>query len=254
VGWEPGQLPSFGRLSLQESVVDSRGQRWTLAGLNSAYAQRGIARYTAAWGRVYQPLTGQEMAVLLRAGVVVERIEPGGLAGGLPLRPGDELLVARGGVQLPWLPGERLQLLSQPSHPLGHSLHVIGGGPLLLQGGQVVLNGGAEGFSVGFLGQQAPRTVIASDGRQLWLVTLQGRTGAGPTLLETAQLLQQLGARDALNLDGGSSTGLVLGDVHTVMGRGVAAAVHNGLGLVPRTAIQSTGPRGGAGGTLAAGP
>jgi exopolysaccharide biosynthesis protein len=67
--------------------------------------------------------------------------------------------------------------------------------------------------------------VIGSDGSQLWLVTLQGASSAGPTLLETARLLQQLGLRDALNLDGGSSTGLVVGDTHTVRGRGVVASV-----------------------------
>jgi hypothetical protein len=54
----------------------------------------------------------------------------------------------------------------------------------------------------------------------------------GPTLGETAMLLQRLGLRDALNLDGGSSTGLVMGGAHTVKGRGVAGSVHNGLGLV----------------------
>ncbi len=234
VGWEPGRLPSFGRLSLEESVEDSQGQRWAVVSLNSGYPQRGIARYTAAWGRSYQPITGDEMAVLIRQGLVIQRFEPGELAGGVPLEPGNELLVSRGKLLLPWQPGERLQLHSRPSHPLGASPFVIGGGPLLLQNGRLVLNGAAEGFSASFLSQGAPRTAIASDGRQLWLLTLQGLNGAGPTLLETALLLQQQGLKDALNLDGGSSTGLVLGQEHTVKGRGVAGAVHNGLGLVAR--------------------
>jgi len=234
MGWEPGRLPSFGRLSLEETVEDSQGQRWAVVSLNSGYPQRGIARYTAAWGRSYQPITGDEMAVLIRQGLVIQRFEPGELTGGVPLAPGNELLVGRGSLMLPWQPGERLQLRSRPSHPLGASPFVIGGGPLLLQNGRLVLNGGAEGFSASFLSQGAPRTVIASDGRQLWLLTLQGLNGAGPTLLETAVLLQQQGLRDALNLDGGSSTGLVLGQEHTVKGRGVAGAVHNGLGLVAR--------------------
>ena len=234
VGWEPGRLPSFGRLSLEESVEDSQGQRWAVVSLNSGYPQRGIARYTAAWGRSYQPITGDEMAVLIRQGLVIQRFEPSELAGGVPLEPGNELLVSRGKLLLPWQPGERLQLHSRPSHPLGASPFVIGGGPLLLQNGRLVLNGAAEGFSASFLSQGAPRTVIASDGRQLWLLTLQGLNGAGPTLLETALLLQQQGLKDALNLDGGSSTGLVLGQEHTVKGRGVAGAVHNGLGLVAR--------------------
>ena len=241
IGWQAGSLPSFGRLSLEESVEDERGGRWPLNGLNSGYVQRGLARYTAAWGRRYTPISGQESAVLLSQGRVIARISAAELAGGVPLRPGEDLLVARGGFNPPWQPGESLQIRSRPSHPLGLRPYVMGGGPLLLQGGQLVLNGTAEGFGAAFLNQGAPRTVIASDGRQLWLVTLQGVGDAGPTLLETALLLQRQGLRDALNLDGGSSTGLVVGQEHTVKGRGVAAAVHNGLGLVPRGSLQGQG-------------
>jgi hypothetical protein len=62
---------------------------------------------------------------------------------------------------------------------------------------------------------------------------MEGVGDAGPTLLEAAVALQRLGLRDALNLDGGSSTGLVMGGRHTVKGRGVAGSVHNALGLVP---------------------
>lgn len=238
IGWQAGALPSFGRLSLEESVEDSQGGRWPLTGLNSGYVQRGLARYTAAWGRSYSPISGQETAVLVRQGRVIQRFSTDELTAGVPLRPGDELLVARGGVNPPWQPGDGLMIRSRPSHPLGLNPFVMGGGPLLLQDGQLVLNGAAEGFGSGFLSQGAPRTVIASDGRQLWLLTLQGVNGPGPTLLETARLLQRQGLRDALNLDGGSSTGLMLGEEHRVKGRGVVAAIHNGLGLVPRAALQ----------------
>jgi hypothetical protein len=186
------------------------------------------------------------MGVLVRNGSVSQRFELGQLNGGVPLAQGDLLLVARGGLNLPWMPGERVSLSSRPSNPLGELPYAMGGGPLLLQDAQVVLNGAAEGFSSGFLSQGAPRTVVGSDGSQLWLVTLQGVSDAGPTLLQSAQLLKQLGLRDALNLDGGSSTGLVVGDTHTVKGRGVVAAVHNGLGLIPRdsswTPQRPTGP------------
>ena len=233
-GWRPGELPSFDRLSLLETLEDSSRQRWTVASVNSGYVQKGLARYTADWGSRYQPITGTEMGVLLRQGVVRQRFELGALNGGVPLAEGDLLIVARGGVSVPWQSGERLTLESRPSSTVGEKPNVLGGGPLLLQGGQLVLNGSAEGFSPGFIAQGAPRTVVGSDGRQLWLITIQGVNNAGPTLLETALLMRQEGLQDALNLDGGSSTGLVLADVHTVKGRGVAAAVHNGLGLVPR--------------------
>lgn len=233
-GWSAGELPTFDRLMLIESVSDRSGQRWPIASVNSGYVHKGLARYTADWGPRYQPITGSEMAVLLRNGTVSERFEAGQLSAGVALRPGEQLIVARGGVSVPWQPGELLSLESKPTSGVGQKANVLGGGPLLLKDGQVVLNGAAEGFSSGFIAQAAPRTVIGSDGRQLWLITLQGVNNAGPTLLETALLMRQEGVVDALNLDGGSSTGLVLADVHTVKGRGVAAAVHNGLGLVPR--------------------
>ena len=234
MGWAPGELPRFDRLSLEESVEDSQGQRWPIGSVNSGYVQKGLARYTADWGPSYQPITGTEMGVLVRGGRVEQRYELGELGGGVPLVAGDLLIVARGGSSVPWQPGEGLSLRSRASSPLGLKPHVMGGGPLLLQDGRVVLNGSAEGFTPGFLQQGAPRTVVGSDGRQLWLITIQGVNGPGPTLWDTAQLLRQQGLVDALNLDGGSSTGLVVADVQTVMGRGVAAAVHNGLGLVPR--------------------
>lgn len=233
VGWGDGELPQFDRLRLQESVLDPRQRRWSLISLNSGYVQKGLARYTEAWGPRYQPLTGQELGFLLRNGVVQQRIE-GIPQPGVPLRAGDELLVARGGVQVDWQPGERLVLSSRSNSVVGDKPFVVGGGPLLLRSGLVALNGQAEGFSPGFIRQGAPRTVIASDGRQLWLITLQGVNNAGPTLMETALLLKQRGLKEALNLDGGSSTGLVLADVQTVKGRGIAGSVHNGIGLIPR--------------------
>jgi len=233
VAWEPHSLPRFGRLRLEESLVNRQGRTWPLMVVNSGYVQRGISRYTSAWGPYYRPLSGTETAALLRGGVVQGRLDSPTLAGGVALRPGDSLLVARGGAELPWSEGEALTLISRPSDPIGQASNVIGGGPLLLQDGRIVLNGMVEGFGAAFLSQGAPRTVIGSDGTELWLVTVEGVDQDGPTLQDTALLLQQLGLRDALNLDGGSSTGLVMGGNQAVRGRGVAGRVHHGLGLVP---------------------
>jgi hypothetical protein len=236
VGWDAGGLPRFGRLRLEEAVLDASGNRWPVTVVNSGYVQRGLSRYTADWGSTYRSLVDGETAVLVRDGVVRARYGPDLLAAGLPLGPTDLLLVGRAGFNLPWPEGETLRLESRPSTAVGLAANVVGGGPLLLLGGRPVLDGTAEGFSAAFLSQGAPRTVIGSDGRQLWLLTLEGVDDEGPTLLESTQLLSGLGLRDALNLDGGSSTGLVMGGLHTVKGRGVVSAVHNGLGLVPRSA------------------
>ncbi len=234
VGWEPRSLPRFGRLRLEEWVSDDRGRRWPLQTVNSGYVQRGLSRYTSDWGRVYQALSGGETGLVLRAGTVQRRWTSADLASGVPLQPQETLVVARAGAELPWNEGDSLSISSRPSDPVGNASFVLGGGPLLLKDGQIVLNGGGEGFGSAFLAQGAPRTVIGSDGRLLWLVTLESADdGGGPTLAEAAWLLRQLGLVDALNLDGGSSTGLVMGGSHRVKGRGVAGAVNNGLGLVP---------------------
>lgn len=233
IGWLPGSLPRFGRLRLQEWVRDPQGQRWALVVLNSGYVQRGLSRYTSDWGPAYRSISDGETAVLVRRGRVVARLEAEALTTGVPLAAGDWLLVGRGGVDPPWAEGTVLSLESQVSAPLGEAPFVIGGGPLLLLDGRSVLDGPGEGFGAAFMSQGAPRTVIGSDGLQLWLITLEGTADEGPTLAETTQLLRQLGLRDALNLDGGSSTGLVMGGLQTVRGRGVVSSVHNGLGLIP---------------------
>lgn len=235
VAWSPGSMPRFGRLSLDEWVSDRNGIRQPVVVVNSGYLQRGLSRYNADWGPVYRALSGNERALLVQGGRVQTVYGSEQLEQGVDLRSGDTLLVARGGVDLPWSPGDAVNLVSRPSAALGREPFVLGGGPLLLSSGQIVLDGARESFSGAFLQQGAPRTVIASDGRQLWLITLEGRNDAGPSLIEAAHLLRQLGLQDALNLDGGSSTGLVMGGVMTVKGRGVAGSVHHGLGVVPRS-------------------
>jgi hypothetical protein len=54
-----------------------------------------------------------------------------------------------------------------------------------------------------------PRTAVAFQGKRLWLVTVDGRQpnySVGTNTDEFAQFLFDLGARHALNLDGGGST------------------------------------------------
>ena len=87
---------------------------------------------------------------------------------------------------------------------------VIGVGPRLLRRGRLTLRAVVEGFVQSFVGLRAPRTLagVRSDGR-LVLVTVDGRRSAwsaGLTLLEAARVMRDLGAREALNLDGGGST------------------------------------------------
>lgn len=76
-----------------------------------------------------------------------------------------------------------------------------------------------KGRNVGTDGERHPRTAagVSQDGRFLYLLVIDGRQGdysVGTTTAETAEWIQQLGAYDAVNLDGGGSTSLVIDDGH----------------------------------------
>jgi hypothetical protein len=95
---------------------------------------------------------------------------------------------------------------------------VTGGGPRLLARGRVAVAASTEGFAPlsapGFVASRHPRTLagVKRDGTLL-LVTVDGRRpgwSAGVTLPEAARVMRSLGARDALNLDGGGSSGMVV--------------------------------------------
>jgi exopolysaccharide biosynthesis protein len=91
---------------------------------------------------------------------------------------------------------------------------VVGGGPRLLRTGRPVPADPAI-YSPGFAEARHPRTAVGirADGRIL-LVTVDGRQperSVGMTIPELAALLRELGAVEAINMDGGGSTTMVAG-------------------------------------------
>lgn len=91
---------------------------------------------------------------------------------------------------------------------------IIGGGPRLVRDGQIEITGEAELFRPDITQGRAPRTAlgITEDGKLL-LVTVNGRQpniSVGMSLVELANLLLELGAVQAMNLDGGGSTTMVI--------------------------------------------
>ena len=232
IGWDQTGPLMFGRLQLIQEIRVNRGRRWALGMLNSGYVQRGLSRYTRAWGSTYQALSGEEQAMTLRDGRVVATYDQAALVRGVPLPQRGDLIVARGGIALPAQVGDEVTLQISSSNPLGERAQVMGGGPLLLREGRVVLKGRQEGFSPGFLSSSAPRTVVAQDKNRVWLLTAKGTNGSDPTLLETSLALRQLKLTEALNLDGGGSTTMIIANTTVMTGRGITPRVQNGLGFV----------------------
>ena len=233
IAWGASGDLQFGRLRLDQTLQVNNGRRWSLTALNSGYVQKGLSRYTSAWGPRYRALSGEEEALLIRDGRVEATFDQPSLKRGIAIPKDAQLVVARGRTPLPARPGDQIVVTTRSSSPLAQRPNVVGGGPLLMQDGQVVLQGRQEGFSPGFMSLAAPRTVVAQGQSGQWLMTLRGASGSDPTLVETALAAQQLGMRDALNLDGGSSTTLVVAGQTVMNGRGSSPRVHNGLGLIP---------------------
>ena len=117
--------------------------------------------------------------------------------------------------------GERITIAPRaalPPDPVGDLLQA---GPALVSDGRAVLREGEdrEGFAAGnaqfdsdITDGRHPRAAIGLDETRLIAVASEGRVPAeaGLTLAELADLMTGLGAREAINLDGGGSTSLVV--------------------------------------------
>lgn len=109
----------------------------------------------------------------------------------------------------------------------------VGGVPELVVGGVPI----DDYFGWRFCSVRHPRTALglSDDRRTLILVTVDGRSSesAGMTCPELADLMAELGAHHALNLDGGGSTAMVVGgDVVNRPSDGSERVVGNHLGVV----------------------
>ncbi|NLJ86315.1 MAG: phosphodiester glycosidase family protein [Firmicutes bacterium] len=113
-------------------------------------------------------------------------------------------------------------------------VHAVGGGPRLLRQGQVDITAEQERFQADITQGRAPRTALGVTERgELLLVTVNGRQNnisIGMTLAEAAELMRELGAIEAMNLDGGgSSTMVVRGIVLNAPSDGVPRPVSNAI-------------------------
>jgi Phosphodiester glycosidase len=181
-----------------------------------------LVLFTTEWGARTPRIPGALEAAV--SGGVVASLRSGG---GSALPPDAAVLAAtgsaRGALRAAGV-GAGLEL--DPAISMRSSVvapaYVVSGGPRLLAGGRVRVRSSAEGFNPlsapwfhgSFVASRHPRTMagVRRDG-SLLLVTVDGRRpgwSAGVTLQEGAHVMRSLGARDALNLDGGGSTAMAV--------------------------------------------
>lgn len=92
--------------------------------------------------------------------------------------------------------------------------HVIGGAGLLVRDGKAITDWSVEDLRSGFDTERHPRTLIGADAAgEIWLVTVDGRqplVSLGMSFTELQHLAVRLRLTNALNLDGGGSTTMVV--------------------------------------------
>ncbi|MGY0488800.1 phosphodiester glycosidase family protein [Streptomyces sp. WG-D5] len=186
-----------------------------------------LVAFTPEFGKETPKGEGAE-AVLDRTGRVVEVRSPRG--GALPA--GGRSVQATGAY------ADRLTALAKVGRPLtvraglkdtkGRALNpsrttsVVNGGPELVRDGRPHVTAATDGmvqpgnpsFYYGWVHKRNPRTLAGTDaaGRTV-LITADGRSTAslGLSINESAAVARSLGLRDAINLDGGGSTTMVVG-------------------------------------------
>ncbi len=141
-------------------------------------------------------------------------------AGSQPI-PHDGFVVSATGTSREWAlknlrRGARVELKTEvkaePPIPFNPDF-ILGAGPQLIAAGQKVFAAEAARYSDSLYRQRHPRTAIGwrTDGK-LILLTVDGRQklSVGMTLDELAGLMLELGCVEAMNLDGGGSTAMVV--------------------------------------------
>jgi exopolysaccharide biosynthesis protein len=97
----------------------------------------------------------------------------------------------------------------------------VGGGPVLLQGGEIRITNNEElKFGGKAISDKHPRTGMGyTKDNKLIILVVEGRNkgvAEGATLTQEAQLFKQLNCLEALNLDGGGSSCMLVNGKETI--------------------------------------
>lgn len=96
----------------------------------------------------------------------------------------------------------------------------VGGGPVLLQNGEIrITNNEERKFAGKAINDKHPRTAMGyTKDDKLIILVIEGRNSnaSGATLIQEARILKDLGCIEALNLDGGGSSCLLINGKETI--------------------------------------
>ena len=210
----------FGHLKYQGEISVGR-TRHIVNGINRPLAVDEMIVFTPEFHRT--TLTNPDgVEVVVRGNTVIAVSD---LTGSSRI-PSDGFVISAGGKARDWVKrnvrrGLRLRftwkiISIDPNDTDGwvRTYSILGAGPQLIKSGRIFITHLQEQMAENFATDRHPRTAIGktADGKLL-MVTVDGRQpqiSVGMSLHSLADLLLELNATDAINLDGGGSTTMVL--------------------------------------------
>lgn len=205
----------FAGLAFRAEVVAGDGSTRAVSGVNRPRLDDELILFTPEFHRTtltgpngIEAVVAEDLVVAVHDGAGSRSIPANGYvlsAHGLARRWVREHLLRGGRVEL------RASAKFEPALPFDPDF-VLGGGPVLLRGGASAPDAGE--YAAGFRLERHPRTAVGAraDGTVVFVV-VDGRQPAlsvGLTIDELAALMSELGCVEAINLDGGGSTTMVI--------------------------------------------
>ena len=206
------------------AYVKINGSRYDITGINEPRNENSdFILYTKYYGELTEtPGNGYELTVvegkIVEARIGNSRIPEAGLVISVGALYAENLLsqVSKGD-----LVEVNIEVIPFSRSVTGRLKHLVGGGPRLLKSGRIYITKYEEKFRRDVAHGRAARTAvgICEDGSLLF-VTIDGKPrkrmrrnegySIGMSLTELAYFMQSLGVVDALNLDGGGSSTMVV--------------------------------------------
>jgi exopolysaccharide biosynthesis protein len=211
----------FGHIKFDGQLVAGRQSKHAIDGLDRPRGDNELIIFAPEFHRT--TLTEPNgLELIVRRGQVVESRD---LKGSSAI-PADGFVISASGAAREWAlknlrRGVRVLLNlnlspveTEQADSWKQATSVIGGGPQLIKNGRVEITNTAEKILPSFVSDGHPRTAIARlKSGQILLLTVDGRQpgeSIGMSLTMLADLLLEFGAVDAINLDGGGSTTMVI--------------------------------------------
>ncbi|MFD1546846.1 phosphodiester glycosidase family protein [Nonomuraea guangzhouensis] len=218
-----GRTARITELKSTVTAIAQDGQKLVVNGVNRAAAADELVLYTEEYGAKTPADNGAD-AVLDANGKVVALRAPGAA-----VAAGTRVLHGVAGVAAEWLNAHAAEgvtvkvdtkvvdVRTRKALKLTPDLGVIGGNVGLVRNGHAKITAKLDGQdSVNMILRRHPRTLLGTTRNgSLILATIDGRqpgVTVGASFIEAAQFMRWLGAKQAVNLDGGGSTAMVVGN------------------------------------------